>query len=127
MAVLLSYNKVDSYTLSELQEQTGLTKEALLGQLNILCKAKTYVYNPNFKFKKIRVPLNKTIRSEQKSENEETREAIENDRFFNTIISQLKNRFKPRVADIKKNIDILLNNEYIERKEGEKDTYNYLA
>jgi len=40
MAVLLSYNKVDSYTLSELQEQTGLTKEALLGQLNILCKAK---------------------------------------------------------------------------------------
>jgi len=43
MAVLLSYNKADSYTLTELQEQTGLTKEVLLGQLNILCKAKVFL------------------------------------------------------------------------------------
>jgi len=94
MAILLSYNKADSYTLSELEDQTGLNKEVILGQLNILCKAKvfllksspsgekTYVYNPNFKFKKIRVPLNATVRSEQQAENEETRKAIENDRSF---------------------------------------------
>ena len=43
---------------------------------------KTYVYNPKFKFKKIRVPLNVTVKSEQQAENEETRKAIENDRSF---------------------------------------------
>jgi len=161
MAILLSYNKGDSYTLKELQELTGLNQDVILGQLNILCKAKvfllksspsgdkTYVYNPNFKFKKIRVPLNMTVRSEQQAENEETRKAIENDRSFliqaaivrimktrktlkhvalmDEVISQLKNRFKPSVPDIKKNIDYLLDKEYIERREGEKDTYNYLA
>jgi len=161
MAILLSYNKSDSYTLSELRELTGLNENTITGQLNYLCKTKVlllksspsgekvYVYNPNFKYKKIRVPLNMTVRSEQQAENEETRKAIENDRSFliqaaivrimktrktlkhvalmNEVISQLKNRFKPCVADIKKNIDYLLDKEYIERKEGEKDTYNYLA
>jgi len=161
MAILLSYNKGNSYTLKELQELTGLNQDVITGQLNILCKAKvfilksspsgekTYVYNPKFKFKKIRVPLNVTVKSEQQAENEETRKAIENDRSFliqaaivrimktrktlkhvalmDEVISQLKNRFKPNIPDIKKNIDFLLDKEYIERKEGSKDTYNYLA
>ncbi|KAI6147393.1 Cullin-domain-containing protein [Pisolithus tinctorius] len=145
MAVLLQYNKHDTLSLDELIAATAISKDILTQVLTLLVKAKVlineesdqYDLNPNFKSKKIRVNLNQPIKAEVKAESSEVLKTVDEDRKYviqATIVRIMKARKTMKnqpliqeIPDIKKAIDTLLEKEYIERVEGTKDTFAYVA
>ena len=48
-------------------------------------------------------------------------------RVCEQTISQVKSRFSPSVHMIKKCIETLMEKQYLQRMEGSKDTYQYVA
>ncbi|KDQ62582.1 hypothetical protein JAAARDRAFT_30480 [Jaapia argillacea MUCL 33604] len=157
MAVLLQYNGHDTLSVEELVAATAIEKAILLQVLSLLVKAKVlineetdqYDLNPNFKSKKIRVNLNLPIKAEVKAESSDVMKTVDEDRKYviqativrimkarktmknqpliQEVISQISQRFTPKIPDIKKAIDTLLEKEYIERVEGTRDTFAYVA
>ncbi|AOW03975.1 Cullin [Yarrowia lipolytica] len=105
------------------------------------------VFNQDFKSKKIRININGVIKTEAKAEAEETKKAIEEDRkwflqativrvmkarktlkhtaLVQETIVQSKKRFHPKIGEIKKVIDDLIEREYLTRIE--QDKYEYAA
>ncbi|KAL2415597.1 Cullin-1 [Exophiala dermatitidis] len=105
----------------------------------------SYALNYNFKNKKVKVNLNITVKSEQKVESEDTHKTIEEDRklllqavivrimkgrkklkhvhLVEEVINQVRNRFPPKISDIKKNIDALMEKDYIERLDNDELAY----
>jgi len=55
------------------------------------------------------------------------RKTISYQALIQEVVESLSTRFAPRIPDIKQGIDTLLEKEYIERAEGQRDTINYLA
>ncbi|PWN96309.1 putative SCF complex member Cullin 1 [Tilletiopsis washingtonensis] len=155
-AVLLQYNASDSLTMAELHKATGLNEAALKAALGPLVKSKllvqdgdSYDINEDFKSKKVRVNLNVPVKSEQKAESSDVMRTVDEDRrmllqativrimkarktlkhtnLVQEVVQQVSARFQPKVPDIKKAIDQLIDKEYLERVEGERDKYQYLA
>lgn len=157
MSVLVQYNNHDTLSLSELVTATSIPKELISQVLAILVKAKIlineeseqYDLNPGFKSKKIRVNLNQPIKAEVRAEATEVlknvdedrkyviqativrimkaRKSMKNQQLIQEVISQISQRFAPKIPDIKKAIDTLLEKEYIERVDGTRDTFAYVA
>ena len=55
------------------------------------------------------------------------RKTMKNQALIQEVIQQISQRFTPKIPDIKKAIDHLLEKEYIERVEGTRDTFAYVA
>ena len=56
-----------------------------------------------------------------------SRKTMKHQQLIAETVDQLKARFQPRVPDVKKGIDAMLDREYIEREEGSRDTYRCVA
>ncbi|KAK4226194.1 Cullin-1 [Podospora fimiseda] len=124
-----------------------LKAKVLISDNGKVAPGSTFSLNYDFKNKKFRVNLNVGMKSEAKQEEAETNKTIEEDRrlllqsaivrimkarkrmkhqqLVSETIAQIKGRFVPKVADIKKCIEILLDKEYLERLEDED--LGYLA
>ena len=153
---MLLFNTQSVLTYDEIAAATVLDKNALNAALFPMTKFKlllqlddSYSLNTDFKAKKVRVNLHVPVRSEQKAESAEVAQTVHEDRkmliqavivrimkarktyrhnlLLNEVIMQLQSRFQPKVPDIKKAIDTLIEKEYLQRVENEKDVYSYVA
>ncbi|SJX65621.1 related to cullin 4A [Sporisorium reilianum f. sp. reilianum] len=108
-----------------------------------------FVFNDNFKNERHRIRINqiqmKETAEEQKSTEQrvfldrelilqaaavrvlKAKKTIKHSELITEVVDQIKSRFTVDVAEIKKVFEILIDKEYMERVEGQRGTYRYLA
>jgi hypothetical protein len=108
-----------------------------------------FMLNGQYKnqLKKVHIPLLRASENEETGEDEnkaielqrrhqmdaaivrimKTRKTLRHVLLVAEVIQQLSARFKPRPNDIKKRIEALIEQEYLERDANERGMYNYLA
>lgn len=109
----------------------------------------TYSVNPDFSSKRTKLKITAAVQRETPQDTEQTLSSVDEDRkmylqaaivrimksrkvlkhnsLMQEVISQSSARFTPSVAMIKKCIEALIDKQYIERREGSKDEYTYMA
>ncbi|SPO30054.1 related to cullin 4A [Ustilago trichophora] len=108
-----------------------------------------FIFNDNFKNERHRIRINqiqmKETAEEQKSTEQrvfldrelilqaaavrvlKAKKTIKHSELITEVVDQIKSRFTVDVAEIKKVFEILIEKEYMERVEGERGVYRYLA
>ena len=111
--------------------------------------ADEFTFNDNFKNERHRIRINqiqmKETAEEQKSTEQrvfldrelilqaaavrvlKAKKTIKHSELITEVVDQIKSRFTVDVAEIKKVFEILIEKEYMERVEGERGVYRYLA
>jgi cullin 1 len=129
-----------------------LTKNKILiasepKEVDGLCADQTFTINSEFKSQHRKVPLHTTTQKDASDDatmklvNTDRKHAIQaaivrvmkarrtiaHSNLIAEVFSQLRSNFKPTVQDIKKNIDNLIEKDYMERAENTPNAYNYIA
>lgn len=114
-----------------------------LDESSVLC------LNTSLNLKKTRFNINKQIKKEKEKEQSDVELSIKADRqhviqacivrimkmrktlkhtdLCNEAMTQLSNRFKPQISMVKKQINVLIEKEYLCRNQDARDVYNYMA
>jgi len=109
----------------------------------------TFSLNYNYSNKRLKVKITASLQQETPQQTQQTYKHIEEDRklylqalivrvmkarkillhtpLINEVIGQASTRFQPNVQLIKKCIEHLIEKQYIERVDGERDKYSYIA
>ncbi|WVQ84971.1 hypothetical protein IAT38_007135 [Cryptococcus sp. DSM 104549] len=152
MAILTQFNENDSLSYNDIATGTKLSDGILRPQLTMLVKNKVitesskgvYDLNMGYKSKKIRVNLNMAVKAEAKAESKEVLASVDEDRKFvyqativrlmkgrktmqhttlvNEVTQQISSKFTPKIPEIKKAIEYLVDKEYLERSEHSNNT-----
>lgn len=130
-------NKASKAKTSTTSDATAITNDSMISLFT------------SYRNRKLRINLNVPVKKDQKAESEATHKTIVEDRKFEIeasivrtmkmrktlkqtelmteVLGQLSQRFKPQVRDIRKCVENLIDREYLEREDGRRDVFRYVA
>lgn len=153
LMIILAYNKKNSYTVDELIEIVGVKKETLQSHLTPLVKYKLLNENGDklvlceyYPSKKTKVNFTSSIARTKEEDTDEISKEVQQGRMMflqasivrimkskkqmaanallNEVLVQTGNRFTPKIIDVKRAIDGLIDKEYLMRK---GDDFEYIS